>query len=81
MCSPGVVGRLSVTSFGTRQSRRGIDGIFCGRLRLWQEKDVDLWKKFGIFWGNAFIKAEIPFVEKKKNPTLKNIINNVLPLR
>lgn len=49
--------------------RRGIGGIFYDHQRPNEKQDVDFWMNFGKCCGNAFIKAYIPIVEKRKNLT------------
>jgi coproporphyrinogen III oxidase len=47
--------------------RRGIGGIFYDHQRADEKHDDDFWMKFGRTCGNAFIRAYIPIVEKRKN--------------
>jgi len=47
--------------------RRGIGGIFYDYKRASPEKDVHFWFNLGKACGDAFIKAYIPIVEKRKD--------------
>ena len=47
--------------------RRGIGGIFYDYQRPNEEKPVDFWMSFGKACGDAFIRAYVPIVEKRKN--------------
>ena len=47
--------------------RRGIGGILDDYQRPTKEQDVDFWINFGKACGDAFIKAYLPIVEKRKN--------------
>ena len=49
------------------EERRGIGGIFYDYKRPDEKKDVDFWMNFGKTCGDAFIKAYIPIIEKRKN--------------
>jgi coproporphyrinogen III oxidase len=46
--------------------RRGIGGIFYDYQRPGETQDVNFWMNFGKQCGDAFIKAYIPIVEKRK---------------
>lgn len=47
--------------------RRGIGGIFYDYQRPDEKKNIDFWMNFGKCCGDAFMKAYIPIVEKRKN--------------
>jgi len=47
--------------------RRGIGGIFYDYQRPTEQQDVDFWLNFGKTCGDAFMKAYIPIVQKRKN--------------
>ncbi len=49
------------------EERRGIGGIFYDYQRPDERKDANFWLNFGKACGEAFIKAYIPLVEKRKN--------------
>ncbi len=48
------------------EERRGIGGIFYDYQRPDEIKDVHFWMNFGKACGDAFIKAYVPIVEKRK---------------
>jgi coproporphyrinogen III oxidase len=48
------------------EERRGIGGIFYDYQRPDETKDVHFWMNFGKTCGDAFIKAYVPIVEKRK---------------
>jgi coproporphyrinogen III oxidase len=48
------------------EERRGIGGIFYDYQRPDETKDVNFWMNFGKTCGDAFIKAYVPIVEKRK---------------
>src|SRR5215204_2017735 len=54
--------------------RRGIGGIFYDYQRPDENNDVHFWMDFGKACGDAFIKAYIPIVEKRKG-TLYTVEN------
>jgi coproporphyrinogen III oxidase len=47
--------------------RRGIGGIFYDYQKPSSQKDVNFWMDFGKACGNAFVKAYLPLVEKRKD--------------
>ena len=49
------------------EERRGLGGIFYDYQRPCETQDVNFWMNFGKACGDAFIKAYIPIVEKRKN--------------
>lgn len=49
------------------EERRGIGGIFYDYQRPNEKQDIDFWMNFGKACGDAFIKAYIPIVEKRKD--------------
>jgi len=49
------------------EERRGLGGIFYDYQRPGETQDVNFWMNFGKACGDAFIKAYIPIVEKRKN--------------
>lgn len=49
------------------KERRGIGGIFYDHQRPSAEQDVQFWFNFGQTCGNAFVKAYVPIVNKRKN--------------
>jgi len=49
------------------EERRGIGGIFYDYQRPNEKQDVNFWMNFGKTCGDAFIKAYIPIVEKRKD--------------
>ena len=51
------------------EERRGVGGIFYDYQRPDEIKDVNFWMNFGKNCGNAFTRAYIPIVEKRKNIT------------
>lgn len=50
-----------------QNERRGIGGIFYDHQRPTEEKNEQFWLNFAKACGEAFIKAYIPIVEKRKN--------------
>ena len=46
--------------------RRGIGGIFYDHQRPGAKHDLDFWMRFGKACGDAFTKAYLPIVEKRK---------------
>jgi coproporphyrinogen III oxidase len=48
------------------EERRGIGGIFYDYQRPSASQDINFWIKFGQASGDAFIKAYIPIVERRK---------------
>lgn len=49
------------------EERRGLGGIFYDYQRPNEKQDVDFWMNFGKACGDAFVKAYIPIVEKRKD--------------
>ena len=49
------------------KERRGIGGIFYDYQRPNEKQDVNFWMNLGKTYGDAFIEAYIPIVEKRKN--------------
>lgn len=47
--------------------RRGIGGIFYEHMRADETHDIEFWMSFGKACGNAFVKAYVPILEKRKN--------------
>lgn len=47
--------------------RRGIGGIFYDHQRPNENKGVEFWMNFGMASGDAFLRAYLPIVEKRKN--------------
>lgn len=54
-------------NYHRNNERRGIGGIFYDHQRPNEQKDVDFWMNFGKACGDAFTKAYIPIVERRKN--------------
>lgn len=49
------------------EERRGIGGIFYDYQHAIEPKDAEFWMNFGKTCGNAFTKAYLPIVERRKN--------------
>jgi coproporphyrinogen III oxidase len=54
-------------NYHRNNERRGIGGIFYDYQRPDENKDVDFWMSFGKGCGDAFVKAYIPIVERRKD--------------
>ena len=54
-------------NYHRNNERRGIGGIFYDYQRASETKNVDFWINFGQACGNAFNKAYIPIVAKRKD--------------